>query len=140
MEVNATFLLQLALICLLMFFLEPILFRPIMRLFDEREKRIVGAAEEAKRYLGAADEKSALADQRTAAAQADARSVLAGLRAQGAEREAKLVEQARAAAATRMEEAREQLFDATEQARKTLKDDAKKIADEIVAKVLGRAA
>jgi F-type H+-transporting ATPase subunit b len=140
MEVNATFLLQLALICLLMFFLEPILFRPIMRLFDEREKRIVGAAEDAKRYLGAADEKSALAEQKTAAAQHDARAVLATLRAQGAEREAKLVEDARTAAATRLEEAREQLFDATESARRTLKDDAKKIADEIVAKVLGRAA
>ena len=140
MEVNATFLLQLALICLLMFFLEPILFRPIMRLFDEREKRIVGAADEAKRTLGAADEKSHLAEQKTAAAQAEARKVLADLRAEGSKREAQIVEQARAASSQRLEEAREQLFEATEQARRQLKDDAKKISDEIVSKVLGRAA
>ena len=51
-----------------------------------------------------------------------------------------MLEQARDKAAARLDEARAELFEATETTRKALKGDANAIADEIVKKVLGRAA
>jgi len=140
MELNATLLIQAAIVLGLMAWLSPMLFGPLMKVFDEREKRIHGAADEAKARLGSADEKSALVEQKTKEAQASARVVLVGLRDAAKVKEQAILDAAREAAAQRLEDARTELFDATESARKSLRADSKAIADEIVKKVLGRTA
>ena len=140
MELNATLLIQAAIVLGLMAWLSPMLFGPLMKVFDEREKRIHGAADEAKARLGSADEKSALVEQKTKEAQASARVVLVGLRDAAKVKEQAILDAARDAAAQRLEDARAELFDATESARKSLRADSKAIADEIVKKVLGRTA
>jgi F-type H+-transporting ATPase subunit b len=140
MELNATLLIQAAIVLVLMAWLSPVLFGPLLKVFDEREKRIHGAAEEARKRLGSADEKSALVEQKTKEAQAQARLILTGIREQAKAKEAQLLDKAREDAALRLEDARAELFDATEAARRALKDDARGIADAIVQKVLGRAA
>jgi F-type H+-transporting ATPase subunit b len=139
-ELNATFLLQLAIILVLLAWLSPVLFAPMLKLFDEREKRIHGAAEDAKRYLGAADEKAALIEERTKAAMADARKVLADLRGKAQNAEKDILDAARAKAGERLESARVELAKATEGARASLQSDTEKLAKDIVEKVLGRAA
>lgn len=140
MELNATIFLQMALFFTLLAWLSPMLFDPFMKLFEERERRIVGAADEAKRLAGSAEERTALIVQKTAEAQVEARKVLAELRAKGQEREAQIIAAARDKASVRLDEARADLFEATEEARRSLKDDAKALSNEIVQKVLGRAA
>ena len=140
MELNATLLVQAVIVLVLMAWLTPVLFGPILKVFDEREKRIHGAAEQARLQLGSASEKSALVEQKTKEAQADARLILIGLRDKAKAREQQITDAAREAAASRLEDARAELFDAAETARTKLKDDAKSIADDIVKKVLGRAA
>ena len=140
MELNATVLIQAAIILALMGWMSPVLFGPLMKVFDERDRRIHGAAEEAKRQLGSADEKGAIVEQKTKEAQAKARTVLISLREKAREAERVELEAAREKAAARIEEARAELFAATETARLALKGDATAIADEIVKKVLGRAA
>ena len=140
MELNATILIQAAILIGLMLWLGPVLFGPAMRLFDEREKRIHGAADEAKKQLSSAGEKSAVVEQRLQAAQAEARGVLASLREKAQEKERALVESARADAGKRLDAARGELATATDDARKALSSDAAAMADDIVKKVLGRAA
>lgn len=140
MELNATFFLQLAVFFALLAWLSPVLFDPFLRLFEERERRIVGASEEAKKLVGSAEERTALIAQRTADAQAEARGVLVGLRARAQEREAEIVQAARDKASKRLDAARAELATATEAARKNLHDDARALAGEIAQKVLGRAA
>ena len=140
MELNATIFLQMAVFFTLLAWLSPMLFDPFLRLFEERERRIVGAAEEAKRLGGAAEERGVLIAQRTAEAQAEARKVLADLRLQAQAKEAQIIAAAREKASLRLDEARSDLFEATEEARRSLKDHAKAISAEIVQKVLGRAA
>ena len=140
MELNATIFIQAAILIGLMLWLGPVLFGPAMRLFDEREKRIHGAADEAKKQLSSAGEKSAVVEQRLQAAQAEARGVLASLREKAQEKERALVETARAEAAKRLDAARGELAKATDDARKSLSSDAATMADDIVKKVLGRAA
>jgi F-type H+-transporting ATPase subunit b len=139
-EINATFLIQLVLFLLLFVWLSQFLFAPFLRLFDERERRIVGAADEAKRYLGSADEKTALVEQKTREAQAEARKLLTDLRTEGARKEAEIIDEGRKKAQARLDEARAELFASTEEARAALKADSEKIAADIVVKILGRAA
>ena len=140
MELNATFFLQLVLFFALLAWLSPMLFEPFMRLFEERERRITGAADEAKKLAGHADEAAAKIAERTQAAQLEARSVLNDLRARALVREGEIIGAAREKASTRLDEARADLFEATEETRRALRDEAKKLAGEIVEKVLGRAA
>lgn len=140
MELNITVFLQLAIFLFLFGFLSEVLFKPMIRLFEERERRIDGAATEAKRLRDSADAAADTIDQRLASAQLDARKVLADLRDKGAAVEKKLVDDARAQAQARLDDQRGELFAMTEDAKATLKDDADKLAGEIVQKVLGRAA
>ena len=140
MELNATFLLQLSMFLFLLAWLSNFLFGPLMKVFDEREKRIKGAAEEANRFRDSAEQAAGTIDEKLAAAQADARVVLGELREKGQQLERQHIEQARDAAQSRLEDARADLFAATEDARAVLKGDVEKIANQIVEKVLGRAA
>jgi F0F1-type ATP synthase membrane subunit b/b' len=139
-ELNATILIQAAIVLALMAFLSPVLFGPALKVFDEREKRIHGAADEAKRQLGTAGEKAALVEQKLQAAQVDARQVLAALREKALAGERELLDKARNDANVRIEKARGELNSATDSARSSLTTDANAIADDIVKKVLGRAA
>lgn len=140
MELNATIFLQAAIFFALLAWLSPVLFDPFMKLFEEREKRIVGASDEAKKLAGSADESARALAQKMQAAQADARKVLTDLRTQAQAVEAKIIADARTAAAAKIEEAQGELFEATEAARKQLKDEAAALSGHIVQKVLGRAA
>ncbi len=140
MELNATVLIQAVIILVLMAWLSPVLFGPVMKVFEERDRRIHGAADEARKQLGSADEKTAVVEQKTKEAQQKARAVLIDLREQARAIEQDVLDQARGKAAARLDEARAELFEATETTRKALKGDANAIADEIVKKVLGRAA
>ena len=140
MELNATFFLQLVLFFALLAWLSPMLFDPFLRLFEEREHRITGAADEAKRLAGSADEAAARIAERTQQAQLEARQVLNDLRVKAAAREAEIIDAAREKASARLDEARADLFESTEEARRALRDEAKKLSSDIVEKVLGRAA
>ena len=102
MELNITILVQLVIFLLLLFFLWGWLFDPMMKLFDERERRIMGAASEAKRLAGAADETATRIETRTREAQDEARKVLTTLRAQATQREREIIEAAKEQANHRM--------------------------------------
>jgi F-type H+-transporting ATPase subunit b len=139
-ELNITLVVQAILVLGLLLFLGPVLFAPMMRVFDERERRILGAQNEAKRLLGAASEQTSIVDAKTREAEAESRQVLQALRIEGRAKEQQIVEAAKATTAARLDEARAELFERAEQARNTLKVDSNAISDEIVKKILGRAA
>lgn len=139
MELNATILIQGIILLALFAWLTPVLFSPLMKVFDERDRRIHGATHEAQAYLGAADQKTAVVEQKTKEAQAQARLILADLRDKATTAETVVLVEAREKAALRLDEARSDLFEASEATRLKLKADANAIADEIVKKILGRA-
>lgn len=140
MELNATLFLQMAVFFLLLAWLSPTIFEPFMRIFDEREKRIVGAAAEARKLAGSVEERAATIAQRTAEAQVEARQVLTALRTRAQEREREIIAAARAQAAGQLDQARAELAASAEQARTSLRDDVRVLSSEIVSRVLGRAA
>ena len=140
MEINATILLQLAIFLSLLAWLSKVLFAPLLAVFDEREKRIEGAGEQALLLRASADEAASHIEARMLEAQAESRRVLQELRESAANVERGIVQEARDQALARLEDARADLFAATEDTRASLKEDSQKLAAEIVQKVLGRAA
>jgi F-type H+-transporting ATPase subunit b len=140
MEFNVTFLLQLGIFLILLTVLSNVLWEPLLKLMDERERRIEGAAGEAKQLRAKAEAAAGTIEARMAEATADARKVLNDLREKGRKVELDLIESARSEAQTKLEDARADLFAATEDARGQLKDDANRLAADVVGKVLGRAA
>lgn len=140
MELNATYLLQLSMFLLLLAFFSKFLFPPMLRLFEERERRIDGASQEAQRLAARADEAAGAIEEKMAAATSEARSILGDLRAEGQKREQELIDQAREQARGTLEDARAELFATTEKVRSSLKADADQIASDIVEKIIGRAA
>jgi len=139
-EVNASVLLQLATFLVVLVWLSNVLIAPLMRIYDERERRIEGAADEALRLRDGVGETAELIDQRLKEANNDARKILDELRVKGQEKEREFIDQARDKAASRIEDAQAELFAATEEIKGELKTSSAKIADEITNKVLGRAA
>jgi len=140
MELNITATIMLALFLLIFVWLTQMLFKPFLRIYDERERRIDGAAEEARSLKEGAQAQQGEVERRLAEASEQARDILDGLRDEGAAKERALIDAARAKSQGLIEDAKADLFAASADARKQLKTESERIADDIVASVLGRAA
>lgn len=79
-EINGTIFLQIFIFLMLLLWLSRSLFDPILRVFDEREKRISGAKKEALDLNLLADEKAKAFDLEYAKARDSARLILGQLK------------------------------------------------------------
>lgn len=140
MEINITLVPQLVILLLLVGILSQVLFKPMLKVFEERETRIDGAREDARLFASRAEEGAASIDARMMEAQREARSVLTELKAEGQALEAEVIAKARAEAQERIEAARKSLEAQVQTARTALTQDASVIAADVVSKVLNRAA
>jgi F-type H+-transporting ATPase subunit b len=137
-DLDLTLLVQLGFFIVLLVVLKPALFDPMMKLFEEREKRIEGTRHEATKE----DERSAKALAKYEAVLAKAREAGAAerdaLRAEGLKREASLMAQVRAASATTLEQGRAEISKEAAAARSQLTADARALGREMASRVLGR--
>jgi F-type H+-transporting ATPase subunit b len=137
-DFDATFLLQLVLFVGLTLFLKPMLFDPMLKLFEERERRIDGAKLLARKI----DEKSTAALTQYEAGMARARAA-AGvererIRQDGVKREQEILAQVRASTAQVIEAGKQKAKQEADRARATLKADAAVLARSVASRVLGR--
>ena len=137
-DLDLSLFVQLGFFLVLLLVLKPTLFDPMLRLFEEREKRIEGTRHKATKE----DEKSATALAKTEVILNKARDAGAAerdaLRAEGLKREAELMSQVRAQTAQTLERGRAEIGREAEIARTQLTADARTIAREIASRVLGR--
>jgi len=117
MEINASIIVQLAVILTLMLWLSKVLFRPIMQLFDEREARIQGAKAEAKALEVQGNDKENLIDERMRRAQKEARDIFLNLQAEGAAFQRQVTDKAKADAREKIASAKVRIQGELEQAR-----------------------
>lgn len=117
MEINASIIVQLAVILTLMLWLSKVLFRPIMQLFDEREARIQGAKAEAKALEDQGQDKEAFIDERMRRAQKEAREVFLNLQAEGATFQRQVIEKAKTDAREKIAAAKVRIQGELEKAR-----------------------
>jgi F-type H+-transporting ATPase subunit b len=140
-DVDATpslFLIQLALFVGLTLVLKPVLFDPMLKLFEEREKRIDGAKVQARHI----DEKSATALAEYEAAMAKARAAANAerekLRAEGAKAENEILAKVRATTAATVETGKKRTQEEAARVRASLQTETSALARELASKVLGR--
>jgi F-type H+-transporting ATPase subunit b len=137
-DVDATFIVVLVLFIGLTLILKPLLFDPMLKLFEEREKRIDGAKAQARKI----DEKSATALAKYEAEMAKARAAAGAerdkIRGLAQKREQEILAEVRAATAKVLEDGRSAAQAEAERARAVLRSDAQTMAQELASRVLGR--
>ena len=137
-DVNWTFLVQTVLIVALTLVLKPLLFDPMLKLFEEREKRIDGAKLQARKI----DEKSATALAQYEAQMAKARAAAGAerdkIRSEALKREQEILGAVRATTSKTIEDGKRAAHAEAEKTRAALKGDAVAVARELASRVLGR--
>lgn len=137
-DLDATLLVQIGLFIFLLVVLKPLLFDPMLKLFEEREKRTEGtrheAAKEDKRSAEAlAKYEAVLGKARTAGSAERDR-----IRAEGTRKEAELMAKVREATAGTVEQGRAAIAGEAKGARSQLSAEAATLGRAIASRVLGR--
>jgi F-type H+-transporting ATPase subunit b len=137
-DVDLTFVVQLVLFVGLTLVLKPVLFDPMLKLFEEREKRIDGAKVQARKI----DEKSATALAQYESEMARARSAAGAerdkIRGEALKREQEILGAVRAATSKTIEDGKRAAHAEAEKTRAALKADAAAVARDLASRVLGR--
>lgn len=123
---------------LLMAYLNAVVFRPILRLLEERERRTRGAVDEAKALEAKAAQALAAYEEKIAAGRDLGGADRALARKEALDREREILEAARAETARRVAQIEREVAAAAEGARAGLAGQARGFAAVIVEKVLGR--
>lgn len=140
MEVNATIFLQIFIFMTLLVWLSRSLFAPIMRVFDERERRIDGAKIEALSLNSLADEKAKTFATEYEKARDGARQVLAYMKNEMEEAESKALAKIKVMVREKLERAEKDLLVQEGQIRQQLMGASATIADDMVNALLRRSA
>lgn len=137
-DLDGSLLVQIALFVVLLLVLKPVLFEPMLKLFEEREKRTEGTKAKARKE----DKKSVEALKTYETALSKARSeggaLRDALRADGQKKEAQILAEARAHATKTLDDGRRALAAEVSEARSRLSLDSQGLARELAARVLGR--
>jgi len=137
-DVDLTFVVQLVLFVVLTIILKPVLFDPMLKLFEERERRIDGAKLQARKT----DEKSveALTTYETEMnkARTSANVDRDRIRAEGLKKEQEILATVRAATTRAIDDGKRAVQAEGERARAALQAEAPALARDLAARVLGR--
>jgi F-type H+-transporting ATPase subunit b len=137
-DFDSTFLVQVVLFLGLTIFLKPVLFDPMLKLFEERERQIDGAKAQARRV----DEKSATAlalyEVEMTKARAAASAEREKIRAEAVKREQEILTAVRAATSKTLEDGKRAAAEDAKRARATLGSESQALARQLAGRVLGR--
>jgi len=129
---------QIAIFLVLFFTLKPLLFEPMLKLFEDRERRIEGARKRARDI----DDKSAGAltayEAAMTLARAEGNVERERLRAEGVAQETALLSMVRLETLRQTEEGRKVADEETARVRSALGHEVPKIARDLASRVLGR--
>jgi F-type H+-transporting ATPase subunit b len=137
-DFDITLVAQIVLFFLLFLILKPILFSPMLKLFEEREKRIDGAKNEARLMFSEADAKVAEYDKQLAEVKQKASEEREKLRADGQRQEQQILSKVRADTNSIVEEGKAKISVQAEALRVELGAQTQAFAKEIASQVLGR--
>lgn len=138
LEINGWFFAQLANFLLLLIILNLILFRPILRIFKERESSTTGFLEDAKAMDKEKDGLMTQIDARLSDAKSNAKSIFEGLSEEGKAAQKQAVSSAQNESVEINKKARADIEAAADKASASLKDDIESFSKKIVAKLVGK--
>jgi F-type H+-transporting ATPase subunit b len=137
-DLDASLVVQIGLFILLMVILKPLLFDPMMKLFQERENKIEGTRREATKEDKRSAEALAKYEKVIAKARDEGGAERDQLRSQGQKKEAEILARVRAQTTTTVEEGRKQIASDAKAARTALETESNALGRSIASRVLGR--
>jgi len=138
MDVDRTMLFQSAIFVMLIVVLSPLLFKPVLRLFEERERRTEGARSDARVMQEKAEALLAKYQAKLEEVRRIATQERERLRTETLQLESKILGEARAATAKFVQEGRAQIEREAEKIRVEMSAQREVIARQISSRVLGR--
>ncbi len=136
LEFNQWFFVLLANFLVLFFVLRAILFKPLAKVFKEREAATSGAIEEAKSLSFKKEDALAKMSAELSSAKGKAKETFGSLREEGLARQKETLSKSEAEAMAMIEGARKELQAEALKARSALKADIEKFSEEIVDKLV----
>jgi F-type H+-transporting ATPase subunit b len=137
-DVDLTFVVDGILFLALTLILKPLLFDPLLKLFEEREKRNEGAKAQARQLDESSTAALATIDAAMSKARESAGVEREKLRAEAARREQETLAQVRSAVAQTVEDGKRVVHAEADRVRAALRTDAEALSRELAARVLGR--
>jgi F-type H+-transporting ATPase subunit b len=137
-DIDHTVWIQLALFFVVAFLCSRLLFRPYLRMRDERSAGIEGARDEAARLSAEADARLTRYQNQVEAARVRAQDERRKIRTDAADRQRQVTDRARSDATQVLDEAKARLQKETDAARDQLMPQGQQLAREIAATLLGR--
>lgn len=120
----------------LVFVLNKILFKPLLKIFHERENTVKGSLDAAKEMNGRKEEGIARMNKELADTRNKAKEIFEVMRNEGINTQKKTLSEAEASASDMLQKAREELRKEAAKAKQALKADVEKFSDEIVRKLV----
>lgn len=120
----------------LIYILNVLLFRPLLKVFHERETTVKGSLDAAKEMDSRKEAGIERMNKELSETRSKAKEAFESLRNEGLEVQKSLLSDAEAIAAGMLQKAREELKNEGEKARQALKADVEKFSDEIVRKLV----
>jgi len=137
LEINGWFFVQLANFLILLFLLNTILFKPLLKLFKEREDNTKGALDSASDMDREKDGVLEQIEEKLSGARTEARSIFENLSNDALEVQKRAVQSAQNESMEINKKARAELEAATDKARIALKSDIEAFSKQIVEKLVG---
>jgi F-type H+-transporting ATPase subunit b len=137
-DIDLTFVLMMVVFAGLVVVLKPLLFDPVLRVFEEREKRTEGAKADARTMQEKAGELLRRYERELERVNQVAAGERERVRTETSKLEAKILEEARAAAAKISDEGRRKMEGEVSKIRFELGRQSEQLSREMAARVLGR--
>lgn len=137
-DFDLTFLAQFVLFTAFISLLKPLLFDPLLKVFEERERRTEGAKEEARKMDAKAGELLTRYEAELAKARQEAGLEREKLRAETAKLEVAIMSEARAETARILEAGKARITAEVDDLRKELELKKPELAAQIASRIIGR--
>ena len=137
-DIDSTLFIQLVLFLLLIWILNQVLYKPLLRIMDRRKEILDKAQEEVKNVQETIDRRVAEYEEKIRAAKMEAMGQKGDLAKEGAEAAKVITDKAKAEIAEMMGEFQAKLEKELAAAREILRNQSIRISSEIAEKVLGR--
>jgi F-type H+-transporting ATPase subunit b len=137
---DGTLFVHIAIILLMIYVLNRTLFKPINRVLDERDRRTRGSSNESKDILRRVDENLSRYERSLREARAESYRLLEQQRAAAMRVRQGKIEEVREKAARSIEQEKSLIRAQTEEARKSLEEEARRVAASVSTQILGRPA
>jgi F-type H+-transporting ATPase subunit b len=137
-SIDSTLFYQIVNFLLLIYILNILLYKPILRILDERKTRLQGSEDEIKALHQTIEQKTAEYEEKIRQAKLEAMSQRNDIQKEGAEEGKKIIVGAKEDIAKMMEDFKVKMAGEMDEARLVLNTQSRAISLEIAEKVLGR--